>query len=70
MAPLLTALLQQDYEIVKTFGNTEEALDALNTGAALTDLSHWTRLQVTGRDRLTFLHSQVQNEAQTTTSAA
>ena len=45
-----------------SFGNTEDALTAIDTGAALTDLSHWTRLHLAGKDRLTLLHNQVIND--------
>lgn len=53
------AQLIQDSGVATSFGSREEALNALETGAALTDLSHWTRLRLAGRDRLTFLHNQV-----------
>lgn len=42
-----------------TFGNDEEALQALQDSSAVADLSHWDRLHVSGKDRLTFLHGQV-----------
>ena len=42
-----------------SFGNDEEALEALQQSSALTDLSHWDRLHISGTDRLTFLHGQV-----------
>ena len=45
-----------------TYDNTQEALAALQSSCALTDLSHWDRLHISGRDRLTFLHGQVQDK--------
>lgn len=42
-----------------TFDNTQEALESLQSSCAVTDLSSWDRLHVSGRDRLTFLHGQV-----------
>jgi folate-binding protein YgfZ len=43
--------------------NTEElARSAARSRVALVDLSDWTRLRVTGADRLTFLHNQTTND--------
>jgi folate-binding protein YgfZ len=41
-----------------TFGNDGYALEALETGVALVDQSHWGRLRVAGPDRLSFLQGQ------------
>lgn len=48
-------------------GETTTATDAMALGAArsrvaLVDLSDWTRLRVTGADRLPFLHNQTTND--------
>ena len=40
------------------FGNDDEAADALQSGVAVIDRSHWGRLRITGDDHLTFLHGQ------------
>ena len=42
-----------------TFGNDEEALQALQNSSTVADLSHWDRLHISGKDRLAFLHGQV-----------
>lgn len=47
--------------VALSFGNDIEALKAVQSGVALCDRSHWGRLLVTGRDRLSFLHNQSTN---------
>jgi tRNA-modifying protein YgfZ len=47
------------------FGNDQQALTAAETGVALCDRSHWGRIQVTGRDRVSFLHNQSTNDLKT-----
>ncbi|XP_031273925.1 putative transferase At1g60990, chloroplastic [Pistacia vera] len=44
--------------IVETFGNDDEALDAVENGVAVVDLSHFGRIRVSGDDRIQFLHNQ------------
>ncbi len=44
-----------------SFGNDTEAITASRQGVALCDRSHWGRLQVSGDDRLRFLHNQSTN---------
>jgi folate-binding protein YgfZ len=44
-----------------SFGNDREAIAATKTGAALCDRSHWGRIQISGDDRLRFLHNQSTN---------
>ncbi|KAH7518825.1 hypothetical protein FEM48_Zijuj09G0212300 [Ziziphus jujuba var. spinosa] len=55
--------------IVETFGNDDEALEAVHTGvvfydsvkwlmAQVVDLSHFGRIRVSGDDRIQFLHNQ------------
>lgn len=45
-----------------SFGNDRQALAAAQSGVALYDRSHWGRIIVTDRDRLTFLHNQSTND--------
>ncbi|MEM0980222.1 MAG: folate-binding protein, partial [Cyanobacteria bacterium P01_H01_bin.58] len=47
-----------------TYGNDEQARQAVSTGVALCDRSHWGRLRVTDADRLRFLHNQTTNQIQ------
>lgn len=44
------------------FGNDAEALQAARTGVALYDRSHWGLLELTGGDRLRFVHNQSTND--------
>ncbi|HEY9846491.1 MAG TPA: hypothetical protein V6D03_09860, partial [Candidatus Caenarcaniphilales bacterium] len=53
--PLLGALVPMSY------GNDDQAIEAAHQGVALVDRSHWGRLQVSGQDRLAFLHNQSTN---------
>ncbi|KAF3788140.1 putative transferase [Nymphaea thermarum] len=43
---------------VETFGNDELALEAVEEGVAVVDLSHFGRIRVTGEDRINYLHNQ------------
>lgn len=47
---------------VASFGNDQAAFSAATTTVALTDRSHWGRLHVSDRDRLSFLHNQTTND--------
>ncbi|MGD1908024.1 MAG: YgfZ/GcvT domain-containing protein [Leptolyngbyaceae cyanobacterium] len=47
-----------------SFGNDAMALQAVETGVALCDRSHWGRIRVSGGDRLRFLHNQTTNQLQ------
>lgn len=55
-------------DAVPTYGNDAIALDAARNGVALYDASHWGRIQITGGDRLRFLHNQSTNSIQTLSS--
>ncbi|KAF4357170.1 hypothetical protein F8388_003317 [Cannabis sativa] len=44
--------------IIETFDNDDEALDAVDNGVAVVDLSHFGRIRVSGEDRIQFLHNQ------------
>jgi len=45
-----------------SFGNDHQALAAAQSGVALYDRSHWGRILVSDRDRLSFLHNQSTND--------
>ncbi len=45
-----------------SFGNDRDALQAIQTGVALCDRTHWGCLQLSGDDRLRFLHNQSTND--------
>lgn len=45
-----------------SFDNDEEALTAAREGVALCDRSHWGLLQISGEDRLRYLHNQSTND--------
>ena len=45
-----------------SFGNDGEALAAAREGVALCDRSHWGLLQISGEDRLRYLHNQSTND--------
>jgi len=51
-----------DSGIPLSFGNDRQALTAAQSGVALYDRSHWGRILVADRDRLTFLHNQSTND--------
>ncbi|KAK7399678.1 hypothetical protein VNO78_10866 [Psophocarpus tetragonolobus] len=44
--------------IIETFHNDDEALDAVDNGIVVVDLSHFGRIRVSGEDRIQFLHNQ------------
>jgi len=44
-----------------TFGNDAAAIAATKQGVALCDRTHWGRIQISGSDRLRFLHNQSTN---------
>jgi hypothetical protein len=47
-----------------SFGNDATALLASQKGIAICDRSHWGRIEVSGDDRLRFLHNQTTNDFQ------
>lgn len=51
-------------EIPLSFGNDDEVLQVVQNGVALHDRSHWGRIQVSGADRIRFLHNQTTNNFQ------
>jgi folate-binding protein YgfZ len=50
--------------IALSFGQDESARQAIASGVALCDRSHWGRIEMTGADRLRFLHNQSTNTFQ------
>nr|XP_043629044.1 putative transferase At1g60990, chloroplastic [Erigeron canadensis] len=44
--------------VIETYDNDEEALDAVDNGTVIVDLSHYGRIRVSGEDRIHFLHNQ------------
>ncbi|WOG88311.1 hypothetical protein DCAR_0207546 [Daucus carota subsp. sativus] len=44
--------------IAETFNNDDEALDTVDKGTVVVDLSHYGRIRVSGEDRAHFLHNQ------------
>lgn len=55
---------ENDAQVAMTFSNDAEALTAAREGVALYDRSHWGRIQLSGGDRLRFLHNQSTNNIQ------
>jgi tRNA-modifying protein YgfZ len=51
-----------DNNVPLSFGNEVQAIAAAKNGVALYDRSHWGRLRVEDRDRLSFLHNQTTND--------
>jgi tRNA-modifying protein YgfZ len=48
--------------VVSCFGQEQAAVIAVGSGVALCDRTHWGLLELTGADRLSFLHSQSTND--------
>ncbi len=59
------ALDLADRRVVRSFGDLEAEYRALRTGAAVVDRSFCTRIELTGADRLTWLHSFTTNQIKT-----
>ena len=49
-------------KIVQSFEREDRALEAIASGMAICDRSHWGLIKVTGDDRLRYLHNQSTNE--------
>ena len=49
-------------EIVSTYGDARREYDAIRTGAALIDLPQRGILELTGKDRLSFLNNLITNQ--------
>jgi folate-binding protein YgfZ len=50
-----------DAEVPSSFGNDVAALQAAKSGIALVDRSHWGVIELSGNDRLRFIHNQTTN---------
>ncbi|MGB3536054.1 MAG: folate-binding protein [Microcoleaceae cyanobacterium] len=59
------ATLDEEGDFPLTFNNDTEAVIAAREGVAVGDRSHWGLMQISGNDRLRFLHNQSTNEIQT-----
>lgn len=55
------ATLTETSTIIESFGNDSQGLKAAYDSAVICDRSHWGLLQLTGNDRLRFLHNQTTN---------
>jgi hypothetical protein len=53
---------QAGASVPNSFGTDQAALTAVKQGAALCDRSHWGRIQLTGSDRIRYLHNQSTND--------
>nr|GEX14601.1 putative transferase At1g60990, chloroplastic [Tanacetum cinerariifolium] len=51
------AKVSEDW-VIETFNNDEVALDVVDNGTVVVDLSHYGRIRVSGDDRIQFLHNQ------------
>jgi folate-binding protein YgfZ len=56
--------LSEGVKIPVSFGNDNVALQAARQGVAVCDRTHWGRIQVSGNDRINFLHNQSTNNFQ------
>lgn len=56
------ALFTAETPVPMTFDNDDLALEAARTGLAMSDRSHCGLLELTGEDRLNFLHNQTTND--------
>ncbi len=51
-----------ELSVVKSFGQDHDAIIAASSGVAICDRTHWGLLELTGDDRLNFLHNQSTND--------
>ncbi|MBW4470291.1 MAG: folate-binding protein [Stenomitos rutilans HA7619-LM2] len=58
----LGAEFEEPVSVPVSFGNDVVALQAARSGVAVCDRTHWGRIQLTGADRLNFLHNQSTND--------
>jgi hypothetical protein len=58
------AIFTAELDVPFSFGNDAAALTAARDAVALCDRSHWGRIQLSGADRLRFLHNQTTNNLQ------
>ncbi|MDJ0730798.1 MAG: folate-binding protein [Crocosphaera sp.] len=55
------ARLTEDGNIIESFGNDSQGFKSAYNDVVICDRSHWGLLQLTGSDRLRFLHNQTTN---------
>ncbi|MDJ0844471.1 CAF17-like 4Fe-4S cluster assembly/insertion protein YgfZ [Crocosphaera sp.] len=55
------AILTEDGNIIESFGNDSQGFKNAYDHVVICDRSHWGLLQLTGEDRLRFLHNQTTN---------
>jgi tRNA-modifying protein YgfZ len=53
---------QAGASVPNSFGTDQAALTAVKQGVALCDRTHWGRIQLTGSDRIRYLHNQSTND--------
>lgn len=58
----LGAVFEEDATVPVSFGNETAAVQAARTGVAICDRTHWGRIELSGSDRLNFLHNQSTND--------
>ncbi len=56
------AQVEENTGSISSFGQDHEALTAVETGVVICDRTHWGLLELTGTDRLGFLHNQSTND--------
>lgn len=52
----------EDATVPVSFGNEAVAIQAARSGVAICDRTHWGRIELSGDDRLNFLHNQSTND--------
>ena len=52
------AILTEDGNIIESFGNDSQGFKGAYNDVVICDRSHWGLLQLTGEDRLRFLHNK------------
>jgi folate-binding protein YgfZ len=58
------AIFEEDSDVPLSFDNDSEAIAASRQTIAVADQSHWGLIQISGNDRLRFLHNQSTNDIQ------
>ena len=58
------AIFEEDSDVPLSFDNDRVAIAATRKTVAVADRSHWGLIQISGNDRLRFLHNQSTNEIQ------
>ena len=56
------AVFEENATVPVSFGNEAAAVQAARSGVAVCDRTHWGRTEVSGSDRLNFLHNQSTND--------